>query len=147
MKDMSEIQAKDGLTRKQAMAMCKEKFAHATMYAAILFKMMDRKEEQLKWIYNMPSLYRQSDGDVIHFDEDVLRSDTDLVYYLFAENGLEKFTFEHCKKIFKNQPEENLVYMKDCGHYLMDEKPEETTQHVLRFLEDIDKKRINMHYV
>ena len=78
------------------------------------------------------------DGDIIHFDEEKMRSDTDLVYYIFAENGYETFTYDMVTKVFPNQPEENLVFMKDCGHYLMDEKPEETAHHMLKFLEDID---------
>ena len=120
------------------MTSCKEKFAHETDYAAILIKLMNRKEEQLKWLYNIKSFY-DPEGNVFFFNEE-LRSDNDMVYFLFGENGEEHFTYQDCKNVFRNQLEENLVYMKDCGHYLMDEKPEETTQNVLKFLEDIDKK-------
>lgn len=111
------------------------------MYAALLFKMMDRKEEQLKWLYNVKAV------SVIFFDEDTMRSDSDSVYYIWGDNGYEKFTHEMCLKVFPNQSEENIVYLKDCGHYVMDEKPEETTHHMLKFMEEIDKKFKVQHFL
>ena len=120
--------------------MCKEKFAHATKYAAMSLMLMDKKAEQLKWLYNVKSFELPgTDGEVMLFDE-TLRGDTNRVYYIFGDSGEESFTYQDCKNVFKNQPEENLVWMKDCGHFLMDEKPEETTKNVMLYIEDIDLK-------
>ena len=113
-------------------------------------KLMDRKSDQLKWLYNVKSFERPDDVEsqeypedggaaVMLFDEN-LRSDNDMVYYMFGDSGEESFTYEDCKKVFRNQPEENLVYMKDCGHFLMDQQPEDTTKNVEKFINDIDKK-------
>ena len=33
-----------------------------------------------------------------------------------------------------------MVILKDCSHFLHDEKPEETTKYILRYLNDIDAK-------
>jgi len=33
-----------------------------------------------------------------------------------------------------------MVVLKDCAHFLHDEKPIETTKYILRFLEDIDAR-------
>lgn len=33
-----------------------------------------------------------------------------------------------------------MIILKDCSHFLQDEKPVETTKYVVQFLKDINKK-------
>jgi hypothetical protein len=50
---------------------------------------------------------------------------------MIAEHGPENYEFEEFQKIFVNQKKGNMVVLKDCDHFLQDEKPKETTKYLL----------------
>jgi hypothetical protein len=119
--------------------MIKDKFADKRSYAAMLMRLMDQKSPTLKWKRNVEALNTKDGNNKYHFDV-YYRSDKELVYHLIGENGPENYDFEVFSKIFKNLKKENMVILKDCSHFVYDEKPVETTEYLLKFLEDIDKK-------
>ena len=140
MVDLDEKQKTEGLSRKDGMALIKEMFKDNTSQSAILFKLMNRKSDVLEWTYD-PSTFFKPDGDVFSFDIVNNRSDTEMIYHLAGVNGPETFEdFETYTKVFKNIKRENVIIMDDCGHYLHEEKPEETTSYILKFLKDIDSR-------
>ena len=54
-----------------------------------------------------------------------------MIYHIIGEKGPENYDFDVYTKIFKNQKKENMVILKDCSHFVQDEKPKETTGYVL----------------
>ena len=105
----------------------------------MLFKQMDNKEKDLKWTRNIYAFYKSNtdNGDTFVYPED-LRSERDDIYHIVSENGPENWNFEVYQNIFPNQKKENMVILKDCSHFLHEEKPKEIRKYVLRMLEHID---------
>lgn len=113
---------KKGLTRKQAMKMTKDRFADKRAVAATLMAKMDRTKTELAWNLNVLTFYDKDGGNTFHFDMG-FRSDKELIYHLIAENGPENYPFETFTEIFPKQSKDNMVILKDCSHFLQDEKP------------------------
>lgn len=125
------------MTRADAKKMIKDEFSDNRAIAAMLLRQMDTKEKSLKWNRNVRTFHQKDQGNTFHFDLD-MRSEKDNVYHLIAENGPENWNFEEYQKIFPNQKKENMVILKNCSHFLHDEKPKETKKYLLRFLDHID---------
>lgn len=125
MTELSEIQKKDGLTKKEAMTMCKEKFADKKDNAAILIKLMKKKSEQIEWLYNTKAFF-DKDDDISYFDTS-MKSDKQMIYHLIGlespettsdKIGTEDFPINTYKETFINQSDDNIHVMKDCGHFI-----------------------------
>ena len=129
------------MTRKVAMSIIKDEFKEDRAMAAIMMKQMDLKSKELKWVRNINAFYKDEidNSDTFVFDEEQ-KSDRDDIYHIISENGPENWNLEVYQSVFPNQKKENMVVLKDCSHFLHEEKPDEIRKYLGRILDNIDAR-------
>uniref|UniRef100_A0A7S3FWF3 Uncharacterized protein n=1 Tax=Strombidium rassoulzadegani TaxID=1082188 RepID=A0A7S3FWF3_9SPIT len=127
----------EGLSRQEAIERGKEFFRGKPEFVNLLLTNMDKKSDLIQWMANIDAIYHNFQ-EVRAFNED-LRFHKDTVYQIVGEKSL---IYEHSQyqKVFPQIAEENVVIVKDAGHWVHFEKPQETIELISRFLKDIDDK-------
>ena len=125
-----------GLTRSQAIQQAKEFYDNKPELVFIIDKNLKRnKDDKLEWLVNIDSLYKNFQ-EVPYFDES-LTNDTKSVYHIVGEQS-KIYEIDQYKKVFPNQLEDNVVIVKDAGHWVHFDQPEITIEHISNFIDEID---------
>lgn len=126
----------DGKTRKNVIDMLNEKFPDRGTANLISMNIIydGDSNNTVKWCTNLKAL-RDNLENIIGFPD--LKECNKPFMCLYGENS-RKFGLEEYRKLFPNCKEEDIVEIKDAGHWLHFEKQQEVLSHIDRFYKRID---------
>jgi pimeloyl-ACP methyl ester carboxylesterase len=85
---------------------------------------MDRQADDLRWLVNIETIIEQFQQ--VPFFNEGLRYNKKHAYHLVGGNS-NQYAFEQYRKVFPKISDENVVLVKDAGHWVHFDKPAETT--------------------
>ena len=114
------------------------------MMVSVVEKNLKRnKEDKLEWLVNIDALYKNFQ-EVPYFDESLI-NESKTIYQLVGENSeninSNTYSMDQYKKVFPNIQEENVVVVKDAGHWVHFDQPQVTIEYISKFLDEIDSKK------
>lgn len=131
-----------GFSKQEATDHVKKVFKKDNSLAAMFIKLMDKKsKDKVKWTVNVKA-YTSWFGFKPTSFNDHLKYNKDTVYHL--RGGYRQFNW--FMPVFYTKVFPNFEYKKflndvpDSGHFIHREQPEQTIEHLIRYLDDMDVK-------